>query len=276
MKNKLVGCCIVVLLYFALPLTAQEKALEGAPGSKSADLQQRLWARCQGLYTAIKNSQWKKIESFLNEDARIAWVGMKKSAIYGFEIKSVSVAADGQTGTTETLVDSPLRIPGFPSTKIRTPQGLEWVWENDDWYALLREKPEELPKAGPDGVPQLATTAEAPTAPAELEFTSRGYDFKLIRQGETIRAKFFFTNKSDHLVKAKAEIFNPCQCVTARVNKDEYKPGEDGWVDASMETKLFGGFIRQGLEVHLQPSGAKVLLQINGTILLPWQNREQK
>jgi len=260
------------LLLCVFPALTQSQAV--GPANTAEHLRER----CEGLYTAIKNSQWKKVESFLNEDAKIAWTAYKKSAIYGFEIKSVSVAKDGKTGLSESIVDSPMRVPGFPATKIRLPQTVEWIWENNDWYALLREKleQEQLPTVTPGGTPAMASQAPETAIPGELEFVSRVYDYRLIRQGETIHAKYFFTNKSDHVVKATAAIANPCGCVTAKLSKDQFKPGEDGWVEATMLTKDFGGYIRQGLEVHLQPSGAKIVLVMHGTILMPWQNRDQK
>jgi len=265
------------LMAFVCSLLLCVSAFAQQPNADPPKLQQRLRERCEGLYTAIRESQWRKVESFFNEDAKVAWAALKKSAIYSFEIRSVTVAADGKTGVTQTSVDSPMRIPGFPGTKIRTQQNVEWAWENDDWYALLKDLPdrETLTDPGPGGTPRQAETPPANTIPSELEFTSRVYDFKLIRRGEPIHAKFYFTNKSDHLVKAKADIFNPCRCVTAKVSQDEFKPGEEGWVEATMETKEFGGY-RQGLEVNVQPSGAKVNLVMHGSVLLPWQNRDQK
>lgn len=261
-------CCLLLCV----------SAFAQQPGVASPNLEQRLRERCEGLYSAIKESQWRKVESFFNEDAKVAWAAQKKSAIYGFEIQSVTVAADGKTGTTATAVDSPMRIPGFPATKIRIQQNVQWAWENGDWFALLKDLPDqaEIVKMGPGGVPEAPPAPPENTIPSELEFTSRTYDFKLIRRGETINAKWYFTNKSDHVVKAKADIFNPCGCLTARMSKTEFKPGEDGWVEVTWDTKDFGGYQRQGLEVNIQPSGAKVLLQMRGNILLPWQNRDQK
>lgn len=279
MRMSLLRWCSFSLIGLCLALPAKAQGDKGSAAlPKPSDLEQRLRLRCEGLYTAIQNSQWRKVEAFFNEDAKVAWAAMKKSAIYGFQITSVTVAADGKAGVTQAAVDSPMRIPGFPSTKIRTQQTVEWAWENGDWYALLKDIPtrETVPVTGPGGTPSMAEVPPEIPVPAELHFTSRVYDFKLIRKGETIHAKFFFTNKSDHAVKAKAAIFNPCNCVSAKVSKEEFKPGEDGWVEATMETKDFGGYIRQGLEVHLQPSGAKVVLQMEGYILLPWQNRDQK
>ncbi len=253
-------------------------ALAQQPAVDVPKLEQRLRERCEALYAAIKESQWRKVESFFNEDAKIAWAAMKKASIYGFEVRTVKVAPDGKTGTTEASVDSPMSIPGFPGTKIRTDQTVSWVWENEDWYALLKDRPEQdrIPVGVDGGAPQVPQTPPEKAIPSELEFINRIYDFKLIRRGEPINAKFYFTNKSDHAVKVKAEIFNPCRCVTARVSKEEFKPGEDGWVEATMETKDFGGYLRQGLEVRTQPSGAKLNLVMHGTILLPWQNRDQK
>ncbi len=282
MKNSFY-LSLVLSLGLLLPVLGQIPAMKDRTPStapvKEADREQRLRQRCEGLYTAIQNSQWRKVESFFNEDAKVAWAAMKKSSIYGFQITSVTVSKDGTTGLTEASVDSPMRIPGFPGTKIRTQQKMEWAWEDNDWYALLKDIPKEdqsIP-VGPDGAtPQIAAVPKEAAIPAELQFTGRVYDFKLIRRGEPITAKFYFTNKSDHAVKAKALIFNPCNCASAKVSKEGFKPGEDGWVEATMDTKDFGGYIRQGLEVHLQPSGAKVLLQLHGTVLLPWQNREQK
>jgi len=265
--------CSFFFCFSALAVAQQAEAT-------TSKLEQRLRERCAGLYTAIQNSQWRKVESFFNEDAKIAWAAMKKSAIYGFEIQTAKVSPDGKSGLTATTVDSPMRIPGFPGTKIRAEQTIEWAWENEDWYALLKDLPTEgekaIPVPGPDGQPPLAEVPPENTLPSELAFTSQVFDFKLIRRGETVQARFYFTNKSDHVVKAQVSIFNPCGCVTAKISKEQFKPGEDGVVETTWDTKDFGGQQRQGLEVHMQPSGAKVLLQMRGYILMPWQNRDQK
>lgn len=265
---------LLLILCFCLPVVAQEPQAAKPSTSK---LEQRLRERCDGVYTALQNSQWRKVMSFLNEDAKLAWAPMKKIAIYGFTIKSVSVTEDGKTGITETMVDTPVPPP-FPGGRITLPQTLEWAWEDGDWYVLLKGSPPPLPVSpGPDGSLPLPAMAPAKSsAPAELEFTNTVYDFKLLRQGEPIRAKFWFTNKSDHVVKAKAAVNNSCQCLSARMSQEQFKPGEEGWVEATMDSKLFARNLIQGLEVNLEPSGAKVLLQIRGYVLLPEQNRDQK
>jgi hypothetical protein len=264
----------LVSLLLALPVMSQDKGPDPSK-SKATELEQRLRQRCEGLYTAIQHSQWRRVESFLNEDAKIAWMPLKKMAIYGFTVKAVSVAADGKTGATEVIMDQPVSGSGS-LTRVKLPQTVQWAWEEGDWYALiggiLSPVPSDWDKLRGPGLEKRI--------PSDLEFTSDEYDFKFIRQGETIRAKFYFTNKSDHVVRAAAAIFNPCECATARVNKNrlnkpspdgwvDFKPGEEGWVEVTMGTKEFGGNIQQGLEVNEQPSGAKVTLQFRGYVLLP-------
>ena len=272
-------CLLVATLLCASSSWTQVK--EGQPKTslskaQLAKLEERLRERVDGLYTAIQKSQWRKVESFLDDDAKIAWAPQRKIAIYGFSVKSVNVSPDGKSGITDVVMDQPLSIPGFPlMSRAYLPQTVEWAWENDDWYALIRGIPAQAP-FGPGGpsLPVL-TPSEAPLA-KELEFSSTSYDFKLIRQGEPIRAKFYFTVKSDKAVRVKPAVFNPCECIVARVAREgskpadgwmEFKPGDEGWIEVTMETKFFGGYVVQGLEVNVEHPEGKVLLQLTGTVV---------
>jgi hypothetical protein len=252
------------VLLLALPAAGQAPA---AATPDRAKLEARLKERAEAFYTAIQNSQWKKVESFLNEDAKVIWAGEKKQAILGFKLLSTKVFPEGKEGLSETAVESTLEFPGFGAHPIRVPQKREWIWENNDWYVLLRNRP----RIDPSVTANPPVPPPDPTAKPELYFTSTAYDFKLIRRGEPIRGKFYFTNKSDHVVQARIEAFNPCNCVTVKGTKQELKPGEDGSVEVIMETKDFGGYLTQGIEVNMQPSGARLYLRLVGTIVMPNQ-----
>lgn len=228
--------------------------------AEAQNTEQRLRERAEGLYSALMNSQWKKVESFLNEDAKVIWAQQKKNTLMSYKLESAEVKPGGKEAVTDVLIEFPVELVGGRPMKMN--QKLEWVWENDDWYVVLRKR---LPVIDPPKPPP------PPNVQPELKFESEIFDFRLLRRGEPIRARFSFTNKSDHTVRVRPAAANPCNCISFKLSKNEFKPGESGALDVTMETAEFGGYFIQGVDVNLEPSGAKVVLAMQGNILLPGQ-----
>ncbi len=253
---------LVLLIVSAAALPAQQQ-------NQTPSRKELLQSRVEGFYTAWTESRWKKVEAFLDEDAKVLWAESKKQALYSFELKFVEVLDGGKRGISKSILEYPTAGVLFPARSIKIPVEQEWVWVDDNWFVrwTLQPPPEPPKVINPEPEVDPNTVYDLTFDPEET------FDYRLVRRGDPVKAKFSFTNTSGRVVKLQASSLDLCKCLTLKVSKTEVKPGEGGTIELTMDSSQLAGFVTQAIVVEMEPSRLKRVLNVEGTIFIPTRAR---
>ncbi len=140
--------------------------------------------------------------------------------------------------------------------------------------ALLQAQP--APPLPPAGV--SVTNAVAPAIPGiaatnslgpRIKFATPVADFGLVKNGETVKYTYIFTNMGDQVLTL-ANVAPGCGCTTAGNWTKTVEPGDTGSIPIQLQTVNFNGPIVKFVTVTCNDkTQASIMLQLKGTVWRP-------
>jgi hypothetical protein len=101
-----------------------------------------------------------------------------------------------------------------------------------------------------------------------MEFRETLHDFGTVIEGERVTYSFKFTNTggSDLLLSA---VSASCGCTATNYTKDPVKPGEDGVVTITFDSRRRKGYQNKSVTVSANTQPNKVILRIKAKVMSP-------
>jgi hypothetical protein len=101
-----------------------------------------------------------------------------------------------------------------------------------------------------------------------MEFRETLHDFGTVIEGEKVTYNFKFTNTggSDLLLSS---VSASCGCTATNYTKDPVKPGEDGVVTITFDSRRRKGFQNKAVTVSANTQPNKVILRVKAKVLSP-------
>jgi len=101
-----------------------------------------------------------------------------------------------------------------------------------------------------------------------MEFTESIHDFGTVIEGETVTYSFKFKNAggSDLLI---SNVSASCGCTATKFTKKAVKPGDEGVVSVSFNTKRRIGFQNKSITVAANTQPNKTVLRIKAKVISP-------
>lgn len=101
-----------------------------------------------------------------------------------------------------------------------------------------------------------------------LEFRETLHDFGTVIEGEKVTFSFKFTNTggSDLLIST---VSASCGCTATNYTKTPVKPGEDGVVTVTFDSRRRKGFQNKSITVSANTQPNKVILRIKAKVISP-------
>jgi len=240
-------------------LLASAPVLADSPG------EQALRTRAEQLYSALRQGNWGKVQKYLTKDSRRIFRSEPKKPIAEYQIDSVKVAADGQSGEVVVrLPGPPAMIPGPP---VFIPRSTRWRLAGGRWYMELPDPHSGARLPGP-GDQQQAAGPHFSVNSTDLKFESTLASIGPVHKGEVKVARFPFTNVSQRTVTV-ADVQSTCPCLRVTSQQKEFKPGEAGAVELTFDPSSFS-FKRKlalTLTVSVQTEPEHALTQL--TVVAP-------
>jgi len=102
----------------------------------------------------------------------------------------------------------------------------------------------------------------------KIHFTETEYDFGNVIQGEKLSHTFVFTNegKSDLLISSASA---SCGCTTSKPPKAPIKPGEQGEIKVTFDSKTKKGPVSNVVTVSANTYPTRTLLKITADVKIP-------
>jgi len=237
-------------------LPANTRVLADSPS------EQALRARVDQLYSALRQSDWKKVEKYLTKDSRRIFRSQPKKTITEYQVDSVKVETDGRSAQVVVrLPGPPTMIAGPP---IFLPQTTRWQLVGGKWFMELRDPHLAGRLPGP-GDQQQAPGPHFTINSSDLKFDSTYASVGFVHKGEVKVARFPFTNVSQRTVTV-ADVQSTCPCLRLTSQQKEFKPGEAGAIELTFDPSTFGFKSRLALtltvSVQTEPEHALTQLTV--------------
>ena len=102
----------------------------------------------------------------------------------------------------------------------------------------------------------------------KLEFNEIIHDFGTVIEGETVTYSFKFKNTggSDLII---SNVSASCGCTATKYTQDAVKPGNEGVVTVSFNTKRRNGFQNKSITVAANTQPNKTVLRIKAKVISP-------
>ncbi len=234
------------------------------PDNQAPRSEQALRARVEEFYSLCQQGQLDRAATYVTEDTRENFRSERRGAFLSFQVESVKLDSGAQAAT----VSIEKRI--F-SAQMPMGGGLPIV-ETTRWRLVKGEWSVEIPKRDPktladlfSGSGQKGATPSTPTT-EELKFKGHTYSFAKIAPGQIKVAEFPFTNATDHAVTI-TDVVTGCDCLTAKLEKKRYKPGESGVLAVTFNPKGYARQYGQTLVVKTDPGSQITYLKVVGYVL---------
>jgi uncharacterized protein DUF1573 len=200
----------------------------------NSEREQALKRRVQEFYSLLQTGNRAQAEPFLTADSVETFRTEKNVAFAGFEIQSLKLEPDGTSATVQVQIESFSPLFPAPLPMLLTNR---WVLADGVWRFTI-------PKQSVQGISPFKSEARnTPSPAAELKFKGHRYHFGRIIQGQVKVARFPFANETTHVVRI-ADVVTGCDCLTVKLPKKEYQPGESGTLevrfDSSGHTYVYG------------------------------------
>lgn len=219
--------------------------------------------RAQDLYSLLQVGHWDQAESFVAPDTLDNFRKQAKSPFLGFEIQSVRVAPNGEGGV--VLLNMRVVNTFSPGPTVM-PQTSRWRWIKGDWYLEVPSPAEqgEGLKAMFNGRKGAQSTVAS--QPEDLKFKGHRFKLGMVHDSEVAVARFPFTNVTDHSVTLSG-VDTFCDCLQAKTEKKEFKPGESGEIEIAFDPKGFEREYIQTILVKTEPGDLKTYLTITAFVV---------
>lgn len=101
-----------------------------------------------------------------------------------------------------------------------------------------------------------------------MEFKETMHDFGTVIEGETVTYSFKFVNTggSDLLI---SNVSASCGCTATKFTKEAVKPGDEGVVTVSFNTKRRSGFQNKSITIAANTQPNKTVLRIKAKVISP-------
>jgi len=101
-----------------------------------------------------------------------------------------------------------------------------------------------------------------------MEFKEKLHDFGTVIEGETVTYSFKFKNTggSDLII---SNVSASCGCTATKYTKESIKPGDEGVVSVSFNTRRRNGFQNKSITVASNTQPNKTILRIKAKIISP-------
>ena len=222
--------------------------------------EQALRARVDGLYSALRQSDWKKAEKFLTKDSRRIFRSEPKKTITEYQVDSVKIEADGRSAQVVVrLPGPPAMIPGPP---LFLPQTTRWQLVGGKWSMELSDPRLAGRLPAPGDAPQASGPHFAVNS-SDLKFDSTYASTGFVRAGEVKLVRFPFTNVSQRTVTI-ADVQSTCPCLRLTNQQKEFKPGEAGAIELTFDPSSikFKNRLALTLTVSVQTEPEHALTQL--------------
>lgn len=229
-----------------------------ASTAQAPDLERSLRARVEEFYGLLQMGQYTKAEKYVWEDSRENFRNQERGSMLGFEVDSIKVDPDGKTATVGVKIQVFAPMTAIAVTLDRTSQ---WCLAEGTWYVVA-----PTPQSTPANLASLKSAGKTPVRPpAQLKFKDYVLDFGRIKSGETTTVRFLFTNVTDHEVTITG-VLTGADCLTAKVAKKRYKPGESGELVVQFDSTGYDQPYAQTIVVKTDPGGLRTNVNIKGYI----------
>ena len=142
----------------------------------------------------------------------------------------------------------------------------------------VAEKPTIAPDAAVVVTPQKTKAAPRPKkSPPKIAFENVVHDFGQISPSTKLYGEFRFTNTGEELLKIKE--VEKCCGVIAKLDKNEYAPGESGVLKVEYTSTRTTGLVKKNLYVNSNDKATpRIALTIKGNIIqkVIWQPKSLK
>ena len=235
-------------------MSAGSRSSLADPGQ--ADIE-RLKRRVNEYFSAVHARQFEKARQFVLPRSRdtIGASGSGKARITGFSIVEVELEeGDGSAIVTTRRVATAGGIG-----PVRVKEKFRWKREDGEWFL----DPDDPPKTDSEIFTEYYYKKQgiAPT----VQFEERVFDFGLAVQGEPVRPRFSFRNRSSRDIIVE-KIHGPDRLITDRTEKRLIPAGAAGEITVELNTaRLHRNFI-QDIFVQFEPVKEIVKLRIQGRV----------
>ena len=219
--------------------------------------------RAEEFYQLLQSGRMDQAEAYVTPDSKEAFRREKAGGFLGFKVDSVRLEPGGRKAT--VVVSMQVIVPHMVSPTT-IPRQTSWEWVDGFWYLVVSgsTKQEGDMKALFNG----AGVQKSQTPPGDLKFKGTRYMMGKIQPGQVTVARFPFSNTSDHTVTlSKIDTF--CDCLRAKVEKKEFKPGESGELDIEFDPKGFQLNYAQTIVVKTDPGNLTTYLSVFGYVVPP-------
>ena len=228
----------------------------GAADGGQADIE-RLKQRVNGYFSAVHARQFEKARQFVLPRSRdtIGASGSGKARITGFSIVEVKL----EEGDRSAVVTTRRVATAGGIGSVRVKEKFRWKREDGEWFL----DPDDPPKTDSEIFTEYYYKKQgiAPTA----EFEERVFDFGLAVQGEPVRPRYSFRNRSSRDIIVE-KIHGPDRLITDRTEKRLIPAGAAGEITVELNTtRLHRDFI-QDIFVQFEPVKEIVKLRIKGRV----------
>lgn len=129
------------------------------------------------------------------------------------------------------------------------------------------------PLAGLSILVLAGTLAAAPGKEARAKFKEEAWDFGKVKQGEVLAHEFVFVNEGDAPLVIE-RVSTSCGCTAALASEDTIKPGKEGRIKASFDTRGYAGSVVKYVYVESNDGeAARRELKVTAEIEVPPQPR---
>lgn len=231
------------------------------PGGDPQAREKALHKRVEDLYNLLLGQRWSQAEKYFTEDSKENYRDEPKNPFLGFQIDSVTVNPDGQTGTAVVRV---MMMTAFSPLPIEVPRASKWRLLKGLWYA-------QVPKVDAKALQALFASqpergGASPARHEDLKFKGYLYNLALIQPGQIKTGRFPFTNVTDHNVTV-TDVITGCKCLRVQLEKKVYKPGETGELAISFDPANYERDYAQTIIVRTSPGNLTTYLNIMGYVV---------
>jgi len=249
-----------------VPNQTQRNGPAGEPGAIEPSVlkarEESLRKRAEEFYQLLQSVRLDQAEAYVTPDSKEAFRREKAGGFLGFKVDSVRLEPGGRKATVVVRMQVIVPHMGSPMT---IPRQTTWEWVDGLWYLVVSGSTNQ---EGDMKALFNGAGVQSQTPPGDLKFKDNRYLMGKVKPGQVTVARFLFTNTSDHAVTlSKVDTF--CDCLKAKVEKKEFKPGESGELDIEFDPKGLKLDYAQTVVVKTDPGNLTTYLSVLGYVLPP-------
>lgn len=243
------GCLVLALLCIVAV----------APAGIAADNpENELRTRANEFYAHFQAGRLNQAESYVAPESRERFRSSPARTFLGYELAACKIEPGGTSATVTVKV---MMMTQFSATPVVIPHSTHWRLIDSKWYMEL-QAPGNQAGSGftPGGMGQ-----NYKTPPEELKFRQPVYDLGKLNEGESRSVRISFSNTTAHAVRV-IDVYTACECLRAKTDKAEYKPGESGELTVEFHSAGYQRDYSQTIRVKTAPGDITNRVTVNAYI----------